>query len=111
MLISFIFCSFNVSTTIGSFLPSKHDINGGNKYNVYKYVQYFEHYAYGHCMLHRISLIISDVRNGNEINNIFAMITTLFLLQEIMWIILQPTAQANGVDGVIQEANPIMYVS
>ena len=38
MVISFIFCSINVSTTIGSFLPSKHDINGGNKYNVYKYV-------------------------------------------------------------------------
>ena len=39
------------------------------------------------------------------------MIATLFLLQEIMWIILQPTAEANGFDGVIQEANPIMYVS
>ena len=46
-----------------------------------------------------------------KINNIFAMITTLFLLQEIMWITLQPTAQANGFDEVIQEANPIMYVS
>ena len=62
-------------------------------------------------MLHRIILIISDVKNSNEINNIFAMIATLFLLQEIMWITLQPTAQANGFDEVIQEANPIMYVS